>query len=58
MPSIFFIIINSIKGQTISYKFTKEELRELLINYNEIVLEEYDLHSKVDIWDETLKDGE
>jgi len=41
-----------------SYKFSKEELRELLIDYNEIVLEKYDLPKKVEIWDETLRDGE
>jgi len=43
-----------------SYKFTKEELKELLIDYNEVVLKEQklDLPSKVCIWDETLRDGE
>jgi len=43
-----------------SYKFTKEELKELLIDYNEVALKEQklDLPSKVCIWDETLRDGE
>ncbi len=43
-----------------SYKFTKEELEELLIDYNKIALKEQklDLPSKVCIWDETLRDGE
>ncbi len=43
-----------------SYKFTKEELKELLIDYNKIALKEQklDLPSKVCIWDETLRDGE
>ncbi|GAI92292.1 unnamed protein product [marine sediment metagenome] len=43
-----------------SYKFTKEELEELLIDYNKVVLKEQkpDLPSKVCIWDETLRDGE
>ncbi len=43
-----------------SYKFTKEELEELLTNYNKIALEEQklDLPSEVCIWDETLRDGE
>ena len=41
-----------------SYKFSKEELRELLIDYNEISLKDYDLLDSVDIWDETLRDGE
>jgi isopropylmalate/homocitrate/citramalate synthase len=41
-----------------SYKFSKEELRELLIDYNKIALENYDLPDSVDIWDETLRDGE
>lgn len=41
-----------------SYKFTKEELEELLIDYNKIVLKDFDLPSKVCIWDETLRDGE
>ncbi|MFW9877381.1 MAG: LeuA family protein [Candidatus Thorarchaeota archaeon] len=41
-----------------SYKFSKEELRELLIDYNKIALENYDLPESVDIWDETLRDGE
>jgi len=41
-----------------SYKFSKEELRELLIDYNKIALENYDLLDSIDIWDETLRDGE
>ena len=43
-----------------SYKFSKEELEELLIDYNKIALKEQklDLPSKVCIWDETLRDGE
>ncbi|MFX1488528.1 MAG: LeuA family protein [Promethearchaeota archaeon] len=41
-----------------SYKFSKEELRELLIDYNKISLEGYELPESVDIWDETLRDGE
>jgi len=43
-----------------SYKFTKEELEELLIDYNKVSLKEQklDLPSKVCIWDETLRDGE
>ncbi|MFW9942714.1 MAG: LeuA family protein [Candidatus Thorarchaeota archaeon] len=41
-----------------SYKFTKEELRELLIDYNKIALESYELPESVEIWDETLRDGE
>ena len=43
-----------------SYKFTKEELEELLIDYNKIAFKEQklDLPSEVCIWDETLRDGE
>ncbi|MEJ2278628.1 MAG: hypothetical protein P8Y70_12895 [Candidatus Lokiarchaeota archaeon] len=41
-----------------SYKFSKEELRKLLIDYNEIALKDYQLPKKVCIWDETLRDGE
>jgi len=43
-----------------SYKFTKEELEELLIDYNKITLKEQnlDIPSQVCIWDETLRDGE
>ncbi|MFX0082945.1 MAG: homoaconitate hydratase [Candidatus Hodarchaeota archaeon] len=41
-----------------SYKFSKEELRELLIDYNKIALENYDLPDSIEIWDETLRDGE
>ena len=41
-----------------SYKFSKEELRDLLIDYNEIALSNYDLPKSIEIWDETLRDGE
>ncbi|MFX1257076.1 MAG: LeuA family protein [Promethearchaeota archaeon] len=41
-----------------SYKFSREELEKLLIDYNKIALEEYRLPSKACIWDETLRDGE
>ena len=41
-----------------SYKFSKEELRELLIDYNKIALENYELPDSIEIWDETLRDGE
>ena len=41
-----------------SYKFSKEELRELLIDYNEISLKGYELPKETEIWDETLRDGE
>jgi isopropylmalate/homocitrate/citramalate synthase len=43
-----------------SYKFTKEELKNLLIDYNEIALKEYkiQLPERACIWDETLRDGE
>ncbi|MHA1436425.1 MAG: homocitrate synthase/isopropylmalate synthase family protein [Promethearchaeota archaeon] len=43
-----------------SYKFTKEELEELLIDYNKISLKEAkkSLPERVCIWDETLRDGE
>jgi len=43
-----------------SYKFTKEELKNLLIDYNEIALKEYKIQApeRVCIWDETLRDGE
>jgi 2-isopropylmalate synthase len=43
-----------------SYKFTKEELEELLIDYNKIGIKEQklDVPSEVCIWDETLRDGE
>ena len=41
-----------------SYKFTKEELEQLLVDYNKIALKEVDLLPSVDIWDETLRDGE
>ena len=41
-----------------SYKFTTEELSELLIDYNKIALKDAELPEKVCIWDETLRDGE
>ena len=41
-----------------SYKFSKEELEELLIDYNKIALKDFDLPEKACIWDETLRDGE
>ena len=41
-----------------SYKFSKEELEELLIDYNKIALKDFDLPGKACIWDETLRDGE
>ncbi|MHA1457642.1 MAG: homocitrate synthase/isopropylmalate synthase family protein [Promethearchaeota archaeon] len=43
-----------------SYKFTREELSQLLIDYNKVAFKEekLDLPSKVCIWDETLRDGE
>jgi len=43
-----------------SYKFTKEELEHLLVDYNKIALKEQalDIPSQVCIWDETLRDGE
>jgi isopropylmalate/homocitrate/citramalate synthase len=41
-----------------SYKFTTEELSELLIDYNKIALKDVELPVKVCIWDETLRDGE
>ncbi len=41
-----------------SYKFSKEELKELLIDYNEIALKDLDLPERAYIWDETLRDGE
>lgn len=41
-----------------SYKFTKEELESLLVDYNKIALKDLDLPKKVCIWDETLRDGE
>jgi isopropylmalate/homocitrate/citramalate synthase len=43
----------------VSYKFSKEELKKLLVDYNEIALKDRrELPSKVHIWDETLRDGE
>ncbi|TFG26218.1 MAG: homoaconitate hydratase [Promethearchaeota archaeon] len=43
-----------------SYKFTKEELKNLLIDYNEIALKESKIQipERACIWDETLRDGE
>ncbi len=41
-----------------SYKFSTEELEELLVDYNKIALQGKDIPSKVSIWDETLRDGE
>jgi isopropylmalate/homocitrate/citramalate synthase len=41
-----------------SYKFTTEELEELLIDYNKIALKDAELPTEVCIWDETLRDGE
>ncbi len=41
-----------------SYKFTTEELSELLVDYNKIALKDMELPEKVCIWDETLRDGE
>ena len=41
-----------------SYKFTKEELESLLVDYNKIALKNLDLPKEVCIWDETLRDGE
>ncbi|MHA1490053.1 MAG: LeuA family protein [Promethearchaeota archaeon] len=41
-----------------SYKFSKEELNELLIDYNAIALKDHELPLNANIWDETLRDGE
>jgi len=41
-----------------SYKFSKEELEKLLVDYNKLALEDEELPDKVHIWDETLRDGE
>lgn len=43
-----------------SYKFSKEELEELLIDYNKIALADLniELPERVCVWDETLRDGE
>jgi len=43
-----------------SYKFSKEELQKLLIDYNAIALDELKIPvpAKACIWDETLRDGE
>jgi len=43
-----------------SYKFTKEELENLLIDNNQLAFKEFDMNipEKCLIWDETLRDGE
>ena len=43
-----------------SYKFTKDELEKLLVDYNKVALKEFELElpEKAHIWDETLRDGE
>jgi len=43
-----------------SYKFSKEELEKLLIDYNKIAFEHFNLKipDQAYIWDETLRDGE
>jgi isopropylmalate/homocitrate/citramalate synthase len=43
-----------------SYKFTKEELENLLIDNNRLAFQEFGmkLPENVEIWDETLRDGE
>ena len=43
-----------------SYKFSKEELEKLLVDYNKISIKEQnlDIPSHACIWDETLRDGE
>jgi len=43
-----------------SYKFTKEELENLLIDYNHLALQDFkiEIPKRVCIWDETLRDGE
>jgi len=41
-----------------SYKFTKEELENLLVDYNKIALQNLDIPKEVCLWDETLRDGE
>ncbi len=41
-----------------SYKFTKEELENLLTDYNKVALEKHELPERACIWDETLRDGE
>jgi isopropylmalate/homocitrate/citramalate synthase len=43
-----------------SYKFSKEELEKLLIDYNKIALKDLKLEcpERVCVWDETLRDGE
>ena len=47
------------KSKKAQYKFTKEELRELLYDFNkEKGALPSDRPRKVSIWDETLRDGE
>ena len=47
------------RSKKAQYKFTKEELRELLYDYNkEKGALPFDRPKKVSIWDETLRDGE
>ncbi|MBY9007011.1 MAG: hypothetical protein KGD63_09645 [Candidatus Lokiarchaeota archaeon] len=41
-----------------SYKFSKEELKNLLVNHNETALKKYNSPKETFIWDETLRDGE
>lgn len=41
-----------------SYKFTKEELEQLLVDYNKIALKGRDFPQRAFIWDESLRDGE
>ena len=43
-----------------SYKFTKDELESLLIDYNQLAIQEFNIKvpERVEIWDETLRDGE
>ena len=43
-----------------SYKFSKEELEKLLVDYNKISIKEQnlDIPKRACIWDETLRDGE
>ncbi len=41
-----------------SYKFSKEDLENLLVDYNKLAFKDKDLPDKVHIWDETLRDGE
>jgi isopropylmalate/homocitrate/citramalate synthase len=41
-----------------SYKFSKKELEDLLVDHNKVALKDLEIPSKVCIWDETLRDGE